>query len=464
MQPFQLTAEAVRQPAMGWKPPLAGLMAALCVAWLACPVPPLHSFSLPGLFVAAVVYVLAAYLASAVVVWLGFGILRHRIRPEARDIALRTAAGAVWSAPLVLFLTGRSIWAAVAWSVLVASLTRLWSLYRQVYPGSAFAGLQHRDAQPRMTSAVCAAVCAEAAALAGLAARPVTAAALLGISVAIVTWRFSCARLTADQTLRPRPRPPLAIGLAVLLTAAGLTPYLKINWAFGNSSSRVAQLVNPARRTHPNREEAAAMASGGDYSGVILWPDVQPHTLLVPPLPRSEQSLSNRNHTDPLSIPFDGVYWYFQPPDRRPPPDSFVARGSPTAIGFRSADKEPLLMEAHQNFSRFIDSSCCSRIQMIIRNGDRYPGTVSLELVLLNSVLPGRPFQSLGKVDVTSMPRWEQKEGRAPAEETLSFDFPAAPAIQQFDEVTIRYHLHALRRDRGAKIAIISFVLVPRDL
>ncbi len=206
------------------------------------------------------------------------------------------------------------------------------------------------------------------------------------------------------------------------------------------------------------------MASGGDYSGVILWPDVQPHTLLVPPLPRSEQSLSNRNHTDPLSIPFNGVYWYFQPPDIRPPPDSFVARGSPAAIGFRSADKEPLLMEAHQNFSRFIDSSCCSRIQMIIRNGDRYPGTVSLELVLLNSVLPGRPFQSLGKVDVTSMPRWKQQEGRAPAEETLSFDFPAAPAIQQFDEVTIRYHLHALRRDRGAKIAIISFVLVPRGL
>ena len=48
-----------------------------------------------------------------------------------------------------------------------------------------------------------------------------------------------------------------------------------------------------------------------------------------------------------------------------------------------TSDNAPLLqMEARQKLERAISLRCCSRVRVAILNTDRYPGTVSLELIL----------------------------------------------------------------------------------
>jgi len=77
-------------------------------------------------------------------------------------------------------------------------------------------------------------------------------------------------------------------------------------------------------------------------------------------------------------------------------------------------------MEAHHQLEQFVDLRCCSRIQLEVRNADRYPGTVTVELVLLNSEFPTSGAQSLGKALVSSMPDIS-KDPVTPVAETLDF-------------------------------------------
>jgi hypothetical protein len=119
-------------------------------------------------------------------------------------------------------------------------------------------------------------------------------------------------------------------------------------------------------------------------------------------------------------------------------------------------------MEAHQDFGVLLNLSCCRAIQIAVSNADRYIGTVWLELILVNSRLPGRPSQSLGSQGLESTPSWRPGDnGSAPAE-TLTFPIPAASAIHDFDQATIRFQLAAMRTDIAAKTDIERFIFVPR--
>ena len=120
-------------------------------------------------------------------------------------------------------------------------------------------------------------------------------------------------------------------------------------------------------------------------------------------------------------------------------------------------------MEAYQKLAHPIDLSCCDAIQMEISSRDRFPGTVALELILIDTQSPAWPEQSLGKNDVTSIPRariWG--EAALPAPETLNFPIPRGAGLQQFDEIKIVFHRARLRVDRSARISIERFVLLPR--
>jgi hypothetical protein len=206
--------------------------------------------------------------------------------------------------------------------------------------------------------------------------------------------------------------------------------------------------------------EDAPAAGSGKYRGVILWQEEKPHPVLVPP--RAEPGRGVHQSKQPLSIPFDGVYWFFKFPDRQPPKDSYTVRGNPSAIAFRSSDVVPLQMEARQNFVAPIDLSCCVRIAVEILNADRYPGTLSIDLILTNLSLPGQPSESLGVMPVTSMPQWVSGDEFQPAPEVLSFAIPATPRISQFDAATVRFIRTGKRGVSSAKIAIERFTLVPR--
>jgi hypothetical protein len=195
---------------------------------------------------------------------------------------------------------------------------------------------------------------------------------------------------------------------------------------------------------------------------VILWPEIRDRSILVPPLPELGHGLFTTKQVNPLSIPFFGVYWLFKAPDKRPPDGSFRARGNPAAHTFFTTDHTPLFMEANQNFGTLIDLSCCSRIEIAISNADRYPGSVTLELLLANTTLRGKPSQSLGSVEVKSIPRWRPDDDGMAVPETLAFAVPSNTSLRKFDEVKIQFHLEAVRSETAAKIAIDRFVFVPR--
>jgi hypothetical protein len=197
-----------------------------------------------------------------------------------------------------------------------------------------------------------------------------------------------------------------------------------------------------------------AMNVPGGFPGVILWPETEPIPRLVEPMPKG--GLSRRPATEPFAIPFAGAYWMFRWPFTRPPSNSFVRRGTPADSFFSTVDAWPLTMEAHQQLGGDVDLSCCSKVLVMIRNVDRYPGTVTIALGLIRK--GGKAFL-LGAARVKSTPDLS-RDPVVPVEETLEFPVPSHVPI--FDEFDVIYQRLKIREDKSARIAIEKFVLVPR--
>ena len=223
---------------------------------------------------------------------------------------------------------------------------------------------------------------------------------------------------------------------------------------------RPKEFVTALYEPPPGSIGTSGVADRG-YPGVILWPEVKttqkaliaPARSWVPsplaPVPRS-----------PFSIPFSGQYWMFKPPQMGPPRDSYFRRSSPLALSFSTTDQRPLSMEAVQKLDHALDVACCRAIQLAIENADRYPGTIALELLLIDTQAPGQPVQSLGKRDVLSRPGIKPLDLSAiPVTEVLDFPVPRESMIHQFDAIQVLFHRAFIRIDRSAKISIASFTL-----
>jgi hypothetical protein len=290
----------------------------------------------------------------------------------------------------------------------------------------------------------------------------------------VVLVAASSAIWASSVPLKPFPKSVRATlrnaALAILFTSAALVFIYRDQVAFdqfGIPSLHRRRRELPTQPA-PETPAPAQFDRGGSsveeaYEGIVLWPKEQVVRKLVAPTGVFGKSWVNKNHiSQPFVIPFNGVYWFFKKPDVRPPRSSRVAHGSPEALDIRSTDQRRLSMEAHQNFATLIDVESYSRMQIAIRNADPYRGTVSLELILINTTLPGKPSQSLGEVIVQSArPRQEYGE-RAVTSEVLNFDVPSTSPLRRFDEVMIVFKLESGRAESGAKIAIDRFVLVPR--
>ena len=281
------------------------------------------------------------------------------------------------------------------------------------------------------------------------------AAAVLAIAAGIVII-FSVK--AAGGGMRRRTTRKLRDALATLILVSGLLRFVVLQLPYGAGDRY--RPPNQTAMTKGSSEKEGSSSSGdnsGDHTGVILLPEKEQHTTLVPPLPSLPSDLFDAKHQNPMTIPFYGAYWFFKFPDTKPPKDSFVTHGTPAEMTFFAPDSRPLIMEAHQNLGKLIDLRCCREIRIEIRNADRYPGTVSMELILQNTREGQEGSVSLGSSPVTSAPG----DPEAPMKETLTFPVPPHPAIRWFDELMIRFPRQRTRMNRSAKIAIDRFVLVP---
>jgi len=202
----------------------------------------------------------------------------------------------------------------------------------------------------------------------------------------------------------------------------------------------------------PNREPVV----GPVFPGVELYPEITHQTKLVAPPPQKSAGFGAA-HSDPLSIPFDGVYRFWKGPGEGPPPNVVVMHGSPSARFFRSTDHEIMSMEARESLGFSVDPRFYSAIEIVLENVDPFPNTVSIALRIRDSANPGKRSPSLGLLRVSAV---AQPSGGHPKMQTLRFAVPATSS--RFDELVVTYYLRGERSDRSARIAIQGFRLVPR--
>lgn len=437
---------------------LAGLCAAMLTAMAISHLRGLHFSSWLGLLMGAILGVLLVSLAGFVS---SLGIHRTRTAspPMPWRAALEIAMIAVWFAPLALLLRHGSIWMlAVAGIFVAVAGIALWPASANAEPVGAQADnaelfcLLESPSWARQAFAFAAVVCAESGVMVGVSQH------LFGGTLLVVfassVWLYAFRENWKVRSGEFQPGRTLTFAaVAILFTAIGLLPFLRRGYSGGSRAGRFT-----ADSRHVSARSGARNQEEG-YIAIELWPEQQPATL-VAPKPVSKSAAAGKK-TSPLVIPFSGVYWFFKSPDLSLPPKPREAHGSPEMFDIHATDRRSLFMQAHQNLGTLVDLSCCRSIRIAIRNSDRYPGTVSIELVLTDTTSPGRPAISLGKKPVRSTRPWMLYDHRPTTTEVLEYAFPPNSRIHRFDEVTVIFWLDPDRSFAAAKMGIENFVLVP---
>lgn len=478
MDVIGLMEDVSDNPTAPWIPFIGAVLAAGAVACIFCQLPPPRSLSWIGLFLSAIAYVITTIAASAVAVWAISAILPDGSALNRSQLILIAWGAAAWLPLLVLLLREGSPWAVVVVVVDIAVVTntlRTWKLTAEepntwsydTAPEYKF--LRIPDSPPlirRLVPALGAAICAQAGVMALLTNHLLLSVALFGIGSSLLSWQFFTPSIQYPAKRVAKSAPPsrswLVFLLAIMFTSISLIPYLS-NRLFAMRMHAYLDGQFLLRAIAPLEHRAQVETPTKSYSGVILWPLPKKHKQIVPPSP-ANNSLTPGVHSMILKIPFDGVYWYFKSPDKRPKPDAHVEHGNPMKVNIHSTDWRPIVMEARQNLGVFVDTSCCSQIRVAIQNADNRPGRIALGVILTNTTVSGRPSQFLGMTTVASSHPVQFSINRAPVSEVLNFRIPANARIRQFNEITVLFRPAPERALAGAKIAVQQFMLVPRGL
>jgi hypothetical protein len=461
-------------------------------------------------------FAVAAWVWSLVIAFLLHCAIRQVDQVDVVGATLRTSAAAVWFAPATILLTHLSPLALPVALILVMNATRLlYSTWRQVHPEfepapilvPASAGLLGAGELPEsffprpLRSALQIAAANQTAATAELMNHSLLAAALFAMSAALLTV-FAISAGALDQA-KPASLPRTILGLLLTVMLAGSITLVGLATGGGSGTEEGddplglmhhgpgATPVKGARQkkleskggeeqSAAEKDEAGKKGDGnakkredrpdipvvsgpdvaGGFPGVILWPEVKPVTVLIEPMPSIGSKFAGARR--PFVIPFGGEYWMYRFLQSGPPKNSFFQRGKPSNLSFSTTDHWPMQMEARQKLEQNIDLACCGRIQLGISNADRYPGTVTMELIVVNHDF-GRSEISLGKALVSSVPNLGQDPVQA-VSETLDYTLAADLAGHEINEFKVIYQRLRGRTDKSAKVAIERFVLVPRGM
>lgn len=462
---------------------VAGLFATGWMVWTAAVVPRLARQPLAGVIGDAFAHALLACSASAFITLALYLVVARSGRHDALLGALRTSSTAVWFAPATLLLAELSPLALGAALVLVISSTRmLYSEWRAIHPGQAAwipprelfeppdSPVRLRDLAPALVSSFA----LEAGIVAVLIGDALPGAVLFSMAAAMLTLSTLLAGAYEPRTNRGLPRSILGLILTVILavgfTVGGMAGHIQHGrgprWPGASARhtgplesirAMLERLFHSDDAGQPKKSVTPIYAPPGQgnveisdksFPGIVLWTEPKLQTKLVAPRPRRSLSPLPSMPVEPSIIPFSGEYWMFRPPDTQPPRKSYSRWGNPLTLSFLTTDHANMTMEAHQRLAHAIDLTCCGEIQIAISNADRYPGTVDLELILIDD----GSSQSLGTVAVPTRP-----------EAILSFPVPANSAIHQFNEVKVVFHRDQLRIDRSARISIQRFILAPKS-
>lgn len=478
MDAIGLMEDISDNPTAPWIPFIGAVLAAGAVACILCQLPSPLSLSWTGLFLSATAYVIAAIAASAVAAWALYAILPDGSALNRRQLIRVASGAAVWLPLLVLLLREDSPWAVVIVIVDIAVVTntlRIWKLTAEEANASSYGDTPEYkffripDSPPmirRLLPALGAAICAQAGVMTLLTNHLLISVALFGIGSSVFSWQFFTSSIqhatTRNQQFTLPSRTWLVFLLATMFTSIPLIPYLS-NRMFAVKIHAYLDGQLLLRAIAPLEHRGQVETPTKSYSGVILWPLPEKHKKIVPPSP-ANNSFTTGVHNTILKIRFDGVYWYFKSPDKRPKPDAHVQHGNPMKVNIHSTDWRPIMMEARQNLGILVDTNCCLQIRIAIQNADNSPGRIALGVILTNMTAPGKPSLSLGEEPVASSDPVRFSINRPPVSEVLNFRIPANPKIRQFDQITVVFKPAPERALGGVKIAIQQFMLIPTGL
>ena len=448
---------------------VAGVLATGWFVWINSVLPRLGLETVAGIAARALIYVTLAWICGGIVTFWVYFVVSLSDLSRVTRFSLRTSAPAMWFAPAIVLLSAPLAGAFAVSIFLVANATRQlisqWSAIEspihRMEPARVEPALLFRAASPD-TAVLSAPVLmgslsAQAALVALLWRHPFLAAALFAHSTAILTSLSITTGAYRPGKPPALPHSALSVVLTFLLAAALTFGGISVRGRGGadseaasNSSGTGGQSDTPPV-TDPAAPPDDSAGVGGDFPGVILLPPVKPYTTLVVPVPAAPGKFS-APLAQPVGIPFSGEYWIFRWPAARPPRRSIIRRGSASELSFHTTDGWPMEMEAHQKLDAPVSVHCCTQIQLAIQNTDQYPGTVSLELILIDTTVAMNLVRSLGTA-AAGPP--------SPSLQVLSFRIPPITALQKFDEIKVVFHRAQLRADKSARIAIERFVLVP---
>jgi hypothetical protein len=380
----------------------------------------------------------------------------------ARILALRSGdhPSMLWRRAAVawIFLPVMSLWlargslAALAIAALAAGSVAV-SL-RGAFPGaeepplqipaagtfSSLHGLPKGDSQPG--KAVLIALAAYGSVAFACAGHLYCAAASLMLAFFVLVWRWNAVESRATMYLSRRITLRNFGGVAVLLMILALVPRVLLTPpGYHSPGDRASGPEIPP--------PVLAAERGFDYIGIVLWPPKK-HVVVVAP----KTSSMGSGFAKPLVIPFDGPYWYFQPPQLTPGPYAHVAHGKPSDLNVHATNLLPLEMEAHQNLGLPIDISSCGAIDVTLLNKDAGAEPIEVDVLLSSSSTQARHSELLSKKVFPGSPSNPQQ--------TLEFSIPQIADFEKFDAITVIFIPPREYARYGAKISVESFTLIPR--
>ena len=452
-------------------PLLGSLLLTGAVAYLFCTLPARPSLTWLDLLGSAFVYVLLAAAVHALAVWAICRVFREHIEIPFRPLILGFWMAPAWLPLLVLLIKEHSIWVAFVpalISIFAALFLMRWksNVEKQTAaPDSDTLSLFHLQASPSLLRSVLPAaltsIALEAGAAALLLGYPLWAGGLFALCAVLLLWALPIKARSEEAARRAQvSRRSLVTGslLVFLLTGVALIPFLRPS-PLTEGLKRWIRIPQVEALTSLPKINAKSQTYGG-YSGFILILPPKSREKIVPPAPVSRTSFSSVR-TEPTIIPFDGAYWYFKAPDRRPKANARVVHGEPTKVNIHSTDLQALKMEAHQYLGNPIEMSCCRVLRLAIQNADDRVGEISIEVLLTRTTGKGSFTQSLGTLVVPSSEGKHITLGRPPVDETLNFPIPPGAHGRQFDEITVAIKPSWERMLAGAHIAVQHFELIP---
>lgn len=456
---------------------VAGSLGTLLVELSLCQWPAPHPLSPTAALFKAATYVSIAVLSGAAInrfLW-----FPSRMAPSI-SLSLFTIASAIgwiWIPSVVLLSRQRSIAAfpiaALAAAMMASGLRKIMPSGTRVRPHGALPGqwkerelfAEYLNTAPREMHGFIIAVCLYGGLFAWHRKSFILASFLMALCAFMLSWKIRGDAPRASENRENRSRAALRLARATstaILVTMGLLLLGLPHGAFSGAMGISAHNRTPSGRRVPQQHKGTANPDSGlsGYERIILWPLPEKKKMVVPT--PSKFLRTGLNTGKPMTIPFEGAYWYFQPRGNGVGTRAHVARGSPLTVNIRSTNYIPLIMEAHQALGAPIPLICCREMQVTIENSDNAPGTVALGVLLTDSTSLGKPTSYLGQQTVVSTEPSRFTVKSSPVPEVLHFPIPNHSRIAEFDEITIVFFPDAERPYTGAKIAIKQFDLVPR--